>query len=290
MKDENMNMITRTKLIKETEAMSLPDLIKMKRAELGMTQKELADASGISVSALKQYETGRQEPTIPKVRMIADVLGLSAEDIWSELSIGNVSDEKLRLTVANESVSFITEKATTSHLKQIREFISNLSGQSMGKPEVVEEVIELTSVEALSELIAEKGFKSRRVISAITAAREELAGLNIDELEEIAEENGVFLLEELSEGAEEQLSNRIICAVVYGEDLMSHDDKVINDIRISANKSFGKEIVSDNSGFLGMEGEAREYKNRLCIELPKLIVENAINRRFLPETILKTNG
>ena len=48
--------------------------IKDRREELGISQKELADAVGIAQSTLCDYEQGRNKPSISVAVKIADVL------------------------------------------------------------------------------------------------------------------------------------------------------------------------------------------------------------------------
>ena len=53
------------------------DLRKSRR----LTQKELADAAGLSIDTISRYERGDREPRITEMGMIAKALGCPAKDI-----------------------------------------------------------------------------------------------------------------------------------------------------------------------------------------------------------------
>ena len=52
------------------------DLIKERRAVLGLTQQDLADYTGLSVRIIKAIETGRGNPSLRTLEKIADILGV----------------------------------------------------------------------------------------------------------------------------------------------------------------------------------------------------------------------
>ena len=59
--------------------------IKVARAEKDMTQKELAEAVGISRQTVNAIEKGEYNPTIKLCRSICRVLGKSLDDLfWEE--------------------------------------------------------------------------------------------------------------------------------------------------------------------------------------------------------------
>jgi len=55
--------------------------IKKLRQKLGLTQKELAEKAGLSVSYLTDIENGRERPAIKTLARIAKVLGVSINDL-----------------------------------------------------------------------------------------------------------------------------------------------------------------------------------------------------------------
>jgi putative transcriptional regulator len=59
--------------------------IKVARAQLDMTQKDLAEAVGISRQTMNAIEQGEYNPTIKLCRAICKVLGKTLDDLfWEE--------------------------------------------------------------------------------------------------------------------------------------------------------------------------------------------------------------
>jgi len=54
----------------------LIDIIKERRENLQVTQEDLAKLSGVGLRTLKQFESGKGNPTLKTVQKLADVLGL----------------------------------------------------------------------------------------------------------------------------------------------------------------------------------------------------------------------
>lgn len=52
------------------------DLIKERRAVLGLTQQELSDYTGLSIRIIKSIEAEAGNPSLSTLEKIADVLGL----------------------------------------------------------------------------------------------------------------------------------------------------------------------------------------------------------------------
>lgn len=61
-----------------------------------MSQEELADMVGVSRQTLSKYETGESLPDIEKCKLIADVFGVSIDDL---LNYDSKSSESLGLAV-----------------------------------------------------------------------------------------------------------------------------------------------------------------------------------------------
>ena len=56
--------------------MELSKLMKIRRGELNITQKELAELSGLSLNSIRWYEQGQQHPTLPSLRKLEIALQL----------------------------------------------------------------------------------------------------------------------------------------------------------------------------------------------------------------------
>lgn len=67
----------------------LIDIIKERRKMLQVTQETLAELSGVGLRTLKEFESGKGNPTLLTVQKLADVLGLEVS-----LKLKKVSDSR----------------------------------------------------------------------------------------------------------------------------------------------------------------------------------------------------
>jgi transcriptional regulator with XRE-family HTH domain len=67
----------------------LIEIIKERRAALKVSQETLAQLSGVGLRTLKQFESGKGNPTLMTMQKLADALGLEVS-----LKIKNVSRNK----------------------------------------------------------------------------------------------------------------------------------------------------------------------------------------------------
>lgn len=63
--------------------------IKARREVLQVTQETVAELSGVGLRTLKQFESGKGNPTLLTLQKIADVLGMEVS-----LTIKNIAAEK----------------------------------------------------------------------------------------------------------------------------------------------------------------------------------------------------
>jgi len=56
--------------------MELVQIIKERREVMQVTQETLAELSGVGLRTLKQFESGKGNPTLLTLQKIADVLGM----------------------------------------------------------------------------------------------------------------------------------------------------------------------------------------------------------------------
>ena len=61
--------------------MNTPDVIRRRRLELGMSQAELAAAVGVDPRQVRRYEGGESEPQLQVARSLAQVLGISMDEL-----------------------------------------------------------------------------------------------------------------------------------------------------------------------------------------------------------------
>ena len=58
-----------------------PALLLRLRADRGMTQKDLAKASGVSIPQIARYETGTSKPRMTAITKLAKALGVSPDEL-----------------------------------------------------------------------------------------------------------------------------------------------------------------------------------------------------------------
>lgn len=75
------------------------------RTSAGLTQKELADAIGISINSLKNYEGKRRVPDRTNLSLIADYFDVYDSWITGESEYKN-SYEKLEINVGKDKIHF----------------------------------------------------------------------------------------------------------------------------------------------------------------------------------------
>lgn len=59
----------------------MPEIIKRRRAELGLSQADLAAAAGVDQRQIRRYETGEQQPLLSVAVAIADALKISVGEL-----------------------------------------------------------------------------------------------------------------------------------------------------------------------------------------------------------------
>ncbi|MDO5785440.1 MAG: helix-turn-helix transcriptional regulator [Eubacteriales bacterium] len=61
--------------------MSFNERLKMYRNHCSLTQKAVASAIGVSLRGYQQYEQGKFEPNIEKLIKLADLFGISVDEL-----------------------------------------------------------------------------------------------------------------------------------------------------------------------------------------------------------------
>jgi y4mF family transcriptional regulator len=58
------------------KSIELADIIKKRREELGITQKDLAEMSEVHLRTLSTIESGKANPSLDAINKVLDVLGI----------------------------------------------------------------------------------------------------------------------------------------------------------------------------------------------------------------------
>jgi transcriptional regulator with XRE-family HTH domain len=66
--------------------MDISDVLRSRRAALGLSQAELAKAAGVSLRQLARYEAGDQQPVLSAAVALADALGISMDQLAGKVN------------------------------------------------------------------------------------------------------------------------------------------------------------------------------------------------------------
>src|SRR5918999_148009 len=66
--------------------MDMPEVMRARRAQLGLSQADLATAAGVDRRQIRRYEAGEQQPTLNVAVAIAKALGISVSELAGEPS------------------------------------------------------------------------------------------------------------------------------------------------------------------------------------------------------------
>lgn len=108
--------------------MSIGSNIKSTRKKSGLSQIEVAQKAKIAVNSLRLYEAGKREPTIQRLEMIANAIGVPLSqllDISSESPDGKLIDSiGVRVKEANEVIN--SPLSTQAEIESNRELLDEL--------------------------------------------------------------------------------------------------------------------------------------------------------------------
>lgn len=65
----------------EDEHVDMAEVIRQRRADLGLSQAQLAKAAGVDTRQIRRYESGDQQPLVTVALAIADALGISVSEL-----------------------------------------------------------------------------------------------------------------------------------------------------------------------------------------------------------------
>lgn len=140
------------------------------RKNKNMTQMELADQLNISFQAVSNWERGNSMPDISKLPELAQLFGVTIDEILGEKS------ELLNSVANNQTQEYMENHSVTS--EQINDIAPIL------KPEQVDEIVEKTSIHNLCEVVDLLPFISRDVVNQL--ARKAAEKCNYKDLEKVA--------------------------------------------------------------------------------------------------------
>lgn len=83
--------------------MSFQEKLREAREMRGMTQQQIADLMKIDKSTYCGYETGKRQPDVQKIKQIANILGVSGDDLLETKKAapekGTASDDEIKFAL-----------------------------------------------------------------------------------------------------------------------------------------------------------------------------------------------
>lgn len=105
---------------------TLPEKIRQKRLQKGLSQENMADSLGISTTAYGDLERGRTEITLPRMERIAEVLDTSLGEFLETVPKVNSEEDWLRAENLRLQAENFQLKTTVEQMKRkFQEIIGN---------------------------------------------------------------------------------------------------------------------------------------------------------------------
>lgn len=130
--------------------MSIAENIKYLRKQKGMTQKKLAEESGLAVITIQQYEAGKYEPKKDSLDKLKTALRCHIYELTDKPFTTIPGDERPFISIDDLSLSL--------HTNDVKEFdlLSNYRNLNLtGKEEALKRVSELTEIPKYQKEIIE---------------------------------------------------------------------------------------------------------------------------------------
>ncbi len=133
--------------------MSSSEKIRQLRKEKGLTQKQLAEKTGIAAITIQQYEAGKYEPKLDKLRRIAAALDVTIGELepnWGTFTPDEIAKDWNGKNETQKTITFSQEgtwvgSGETSLIFDYRKL------NKIGKKEALKRVEELTEIKKYTD-------------------------------------------------------------------------------------------------------------------------------------------
>lgn len=175
--------------------MSVASFLRAKRNEMGLSQRQLADQAGLTVSSVKNYESGRNTPPLERLIQLANLLDFDPAELFREareqFSDGGAS-EKPKRPPRDEKVQ-ISRAALQELLTAVgagETFAEITSGEQRRRISPPEDPLDVAreAVESLRRISARRGTGSPRTLAQVDVTEAAFEKLDLDQLDELLEE------------------------------------------------------------------------------------------------------
>lgn len=137
------------------------DNLREKRTAANISRQELADAIGVSLSAIGQYEQGRREPDLQKLVAIAAALHVSLDDLLDY----HVDEYEKAVQTVEENGLYVTDERSNCYIGLISIDETDRMGED-GFP-ITSPLCYLLSKQELIDCVRQAHEKSERIAKEI---------------------------------------------------------------------------------------------------------------------------
>lgn len=291
-----------TAILEGESEVSIRDLLTERRSQLGLSQKDVADRAEVTLSAYKQYETDRVKPPLDKAIRIANVLNFDPRDFFEALGVPRstaVAPQETAQTTLNPQIKrTLTELAT---LVGGRVVFGNEAESQEVFPDNITHHPAYTALKKVHNFAEWKGIHSKHLPGIVTDAKVKLKGLDLDDLETVAEDFGVQIKRtdedalrdmrpDQREKACDRLIPRLLVAAIYGSDIEFMDFREMEAIHdaLSERSYAGKPLIVARGWY--REQKDQVYEERLRRELCGWLLDALALGVPLPTLDIRSEG
>jgi transcriptional regulator with XRE-family HTH domain len=238
------------------------------RDDLGLTRKQVAEATGIPTKSLERIELGQTEPTISRAKILCRYYGISLTDM--------------------------VEGMDTSHRKGARpaapaDMPSRLGVRAMYDHDDIEdeqspEETARLALQSLSDFSEDRGPNAQGMRRRLRETMNAVQGVNLKSLIDLAEEQD-FDLSTLPEtarnGAADKVRKRLLIHAIYDIDLHQLSLKGMK----ALNNDLSDEMlggVIDGPGMLANAADREAWRIKAANELADVVLD-AVRKRAAPD-------
>lgn len=266
--------------IQEDQLLTVGNRLKRAREEIGLSRRQVADETGISMKMIEKYEYDTAEPPLSRLKLLCQLLNVPMNEIMDEVETPQSIDVRPK------------EKSPGKPMGRTRDPV--IQAQKVAAKFAPEAPSADDSLNSISELVAEKGVNARLLPELIRQAQAALAELDYDDMVDLGiPDYGLFedchspmdvmkFSATKRDMACEAIQARLIATAVYGSEFELLSDDTFEKMRGQLETAleghrpfFTMHEVVDAQGIFESD---KNYRARLLIELPLALIE-AINAR-----------
>lgn len=183
------------------DAMTIATRLREGRSAVGMTRKQVADATGVPIKTLEKYENGQMEPSVSRLRALSNFLGLDFLELVDEaqdhgralplknpapaLKVGDTRDLLKRLA-AEHGLELVTTENLRDNIYSTPAAATLLDSDDLGV-----DFSPTRRLEELSKIIQAYGANSAQARRAVRHTKADIEDLDHLELIDLAEDVGL---------------------------------------------------------------------------------------------------